>query len=358
MRVIIFSIILFAAATFQAHAAGAIFCRETDDTLTCFASVNKQNDDAANDAGQACLAGSGGADCFMPNVQTFTNRCAAVAAKNNSHPSTTYIYAEAATKDGAMATALSRCNRAYGACSTVILACDGAAAFAAPEPIVAPHVGPVGLFNFEAIRSGISFGIGIIIALLIYAKRAIIANVIIHGNLPQKVPVYAEDIQVLFKRTQRVNWYGRVVFGIIARLSMDHKQFSLVRRYWLGRVVAFDSLRRQRQNQLARMHLQLAASLKLESADKKKASSYLWTALKYYLFLTFYLLRALISFFIGFLFIRVTIAKLIRGKLVESKDLVLVLQAKDAIEDSAKYLKEYLITAETFDGREELFESK
>src|SRR6185437_250639 len=139
-------------------------------------------------------------------------------------------------------------------------------------------------------------------------------------------------IQVLFKRTQRVNRYGRVVFGIIARLSMDHKQFSLVRRYWLGRVVAFDSLRRQRQNQLARMHLQLAAKLRPEPTDKKKASSQFWKAIKYFFFLFFYLLRALFSFLFGFLFIRVTIAKLIRGKLIESKDPVLVLQAKDAVE--------------------------
>jgi len=211
------------------------------------------------------------------------------------------------------------------------------------------------LFDFGAIRTGISFGIGLIIALFAYAKRAPLINFVIHGNLPQKIPVYAEDIQVLFKRTQRVNWYGRVVFGIIARLSMDHKQFSLVRKYWLGRVIAFDSLRRQRQNQLSRMHLQLAASLKPEQSDKKP-SSWLWIAIKYYFFLFFYLLRALISFLIGFLFIRITIAKLIRGKLVESKDLVLLLQAKDAIEASAKYLKEYLTIAETFDGREELFE--
>ena len=61
---------------------------------------------------------------------------------------------------------------------------------------------------------------------------------------------------------------------------------------------------------------------------------------------------------LSFLFIRVTIAKLARGTLVESADLVLLLQAKEAIEESGRYLKQYLEVAETFDGREELFEPK
>jgi hypothetical protein len=214
------------------------------------------------------------------------------------------------------------------------------------------------LFISVGAETGLAFGIGVIFIMLAYACHAVIINFLIHGSLPRGLPVYADDIEVLFKRSQRVTWYGRVVFGLTARLGATEKQLALVRRYWLGRVIAFDSLRRQRQNQLARIHLQLATSLKPEPADKKKALSQLWTAIKYFLFLIFYLLRALFSFLFGFLFIRVTIAKLIRGKLIESKDLVLVLQAKDAIEVSAKYLKEYLTTAETFDGREELFESK
>ena len=66
-----------------------------------------------------------------------------------------------------------------------------------------------------------------------------------------------------------MNWYGRIIFGIVANLAMTHDQLTDVRKYWLGRVIAFDSLRRQRQNQLARMHLQLAAKVKAEAQDKK-----------------------------------------------------------------------------------------
>jgi hypothetical protein len=253
-------------------------------------------------------------------------------------------------------------------CHIVLTVCDGTAddkkyarvVTTAPAPRLTwtDYLRPMSpIVNVGAISAGIYFGMGIIIALLAYAKRAALGNFIIHGNLPRSLPVYAEDIGVLFKRSQRVNWYGRIIFGITARLGMTEAQLTLIRRYWLGRVIAFDSLRRQRQNELARMHLQLAASMKAEPKDKKALSQIL-AFIKTVLLSVFYLLRALFNFLFGFLFIRITIAKLARGKLIESKDLVLALQAKEAIEETARYLKEYLTVAETFDGREELFESK
>jgi hypothetical protein len=205
----------------------------------------------------------------------------------------------------------------------------------------------------EDVRSGIAIGLGILLVILLYAKRAPIANFVIHGNLPYKLPVYGEDIQCLFKRTQRVNWYGRVVFGIVVNLAMTHQQLIDVRKYWLGRVIAFDSLRRQRQNELARMHLQLAAAATVQPKDKT-ALSQLWAALKWILLFVFFLIRALFSFLFGFLFIRVNIAKLVRGTVIESKNLVLILQAKQAIEEITGYLKEYLNTANTFDGSDEI----
>ena len=236
-------------------------------------------------------------------------------------------------------------------CEQMIYHCDS------PSPYIFPSELQL-LFpslEFPAIRTGISFGLGLILVLLIYARRASLLNFIVHGSLPYKLPVYGEDIQCLFKRTQRVNWYGRVVFGVVANLSMTHDQLTDVRKYWLGRIIAFDSLRRQRQNQLARMHLQLAAAAVPETKGKT-ALRQLWTALKYIFFVIFYLVRALFSFLFSFLFIRITIARLVRGTIVESRDLVLILQAKDAIDKSANYLKEYLAMANTFDGRDEVYE--
>ena len=152
------------------------------------------------------------------------------------------------------------------------------------------------LLDLNAIRTGISFGIGILVVLLAFANCERLTNFIIHGNLPYKLPVYGEDIQCLFKRTQRVNWYGRVIFGIVANLAMTHEQLIDVRKYWLGRVIAFDSLRRQRQNELARMHLQLAANAKSDAKDKKPLCPSFWAILKYFSFLSFICIRALFSF--------------------------------------------------------------
>ena len=132
---------------------------------------------------------------------------------------------------------------------------------------------------------------------------------------------------------------------------MTHQQLVDVRKYWLGRAIAFDSLRRQRQNDLVRMHLQLATTT-TPQPKHKSALSQLLAILQWIFLFVFYLLRALISFFFGFLFIRVTVAKLVRGSIIESNNLVLILQAKQAIEETAKYLKEYLATANTFDGRD------
>jgi hypothetical protein len=352
------------------HAAfsfGALSCGGPIGNVQCFATYNYDSQpEASTDSSNACAEHFGVNYCIHNPTFQFSNSCYAVALSPVE-----YNAVNESTPTGARKAAQDMCDMPGMShpCRVALMVCDGENAPAVTQSLVStvPALPTLAFpdflkpatfhFDFGAVGSGISFGFGLILALLIYAKRDVVTNIIIHGNLPRKLPVYAEDIGVLFKRSQRLNWYGRVVFGITARLGLTEKQLSLVRRYWLGRVVAFDSLRRQRQNELARMHLQLAASMKAEPKDKKALSQIL-AFIKTVLLSVFYLLRALFSFLFGFLFIRITIAKLARGKLIESKDLVLVLQAKEAIEETARYLKEYLTVAETFDGREELFESK
>jgi hypothetical protein len=208
---------------------------------------------------------------------------------------------------------------------------------------------------YENIISGIGLGLGILIVILIYAKRAAIANFVIHGNLPYTIENRSDDIEVLFKRSQRLNWTGRVIFGLTAQLGMTEQQLLLIRRYRLGRVVAFDSLRRQKQNELAQLHLQLASEVETKAKDDKPLSQLLASLWAVFL-IFFWFIRALFSFLFGFLFLRVTIAKLVRGQLIESIELKLLMETKIAIEQTAIYLKEYLLLAETFDGREEVYE--
>ena len=351
----------------SAFSFGAISCNRVAGRVVCAVTTNFPTANTAEFAALDKCSVTVHAGCTYPAA--FSNTCRAAYYTLNA--SQTFDFRSAATAPEAKAAAEQDClNRdPTHSCRPALWGCDGTAD---PHPspnevaiydsasflnIIRDARPSAYLLNLGAIGAGISFGIGVIIALLIYAKHSAITNLVIHGNLPSSLPVYAEDVQVLFKRSQRVNWYGRVVFGIIARLGMTERQLSLVRRYWLGRVIVFDSLRRQRQSELARMHLQLAAAVKAEPQDKK-ALSQIWAVVKFLFLVVFYLVRAVFSFLFGFLFLRVTIAKLARGKLIESKDLVLVMQAKQAIEETAVYLKEYLELAETFDGREELFEPK
>jgi hypothetical protein len=361
----------------NASALSSIFCGADINGFPHCGTVTHQpsESDAVTNGMAVCQQMSLSNCSYAGTTITFSNQCRSVAAPLSGP---TWYSSSASSAQAAQDDAISYCeqNIQHTVCTAIKTLCDETSGplptetyFSLPIRPSPPNsktiadydyvqlLQPTGFLNIAAIRTGISFGLGLIFALLVYAKRAWITNFIIHGNLPRTLPIYAGDIEVLFKRSQRVNWYGRVVFGITARLGMTEAQLALIRRYWLGRVIAFDSLRRQRQSELARMHLQLAASAKSEPKDKT-ALSQLLAAIKTILLSVFYLLRALFSFLFGFLFLRVTIAQLARGKLIESDDLVLLLQAKEAIELSATYLKEYLTTAETFDGREELFEPK
>jgi hypothetical protein len=371
MRRPFLAILLFLSLTTHAYAFGSTACGINQlGKLSCVSSINNATGDiAAHNAIGGCNNAHYQHCTVTDSPSAFQNTCKSIAQPLGS---TQWASATADTAADASSSAIGLCFNLYKQeCRAVLTSCDTESL-----PLVTPPTAPdtpqhspatsvlmfilsqlSNLLNMGAIGTGVSFGIGVIIALLIYAKRTAIANLIIHDGLPLKLPVYGEDIQCLFKRTQRVNWYGRVIFGIVANLSMTHVQLTDVRKYWLGRVIAFDSLRRQRQNELARMHLQLALSTTPETKEKRPRYQ-LWAAFKRLLFAIFYLIRALFSFLFGFLFIRVTVAKLARGTHIESKDLVLVLQAKQAIEESAKYLKEYLITANTFDGRDAVFDAE
>jgi hypothetical protein len=170
------------------------------------------------------------------------------------------------------------------------------------------------------------------------------------STLPKALPHASKQIDVLIAQSQRRTWLRRVVFVLDARMGVSAEQFDLMKKYRLGRVIVYDSLRRQRQNKLTRAHLEMAL-------QRKSGTICLWREeIRGFFRRIYYLIRSLVSFLIGFLFIRITISKLLRGAHIESKSLDRILEAKIAIETGATDLNAYLIAAETFDGREDLFE--
>jgi hypothetical protein len=190
--------------------------------------------------------------------------------------------------------------------------------------------------------------IGILTTGLSFAILSVIS--LINGGLPDSLPTASKHIEVLIVRSQRRNWLNRVVFMIDVRMGVSLEQLQLMKKYRLGRTLVFDSARRERQNELARAQWEMAR-------EKASRTICLWREeWRGFFKRIYYLIRALISFLLGFLFIRVTLAKLIKGSHIESKSLDTILAAKHAIETAATDLKRYLEVAESFDGREDLFE--
>jgi len=392
MRRLILIFFLYAYSQVSAHAAGEVLCISYGQEVKCFWTYNLADAAEAQAVNLRNCTQNYADRCLRHIIETsFSNDCVAVYVNSRNLVSgsegKTRVETEKRAYDYCLTLGSPNCHRIASACDGLALSSEPKPVQHYVEPSAEPRVVPSqpspsvqtaqsssiqptpaapttnsltrlfepnNFLDIGAIRTGLSFGIGLIIALLAFAKRAYIANFIIHGNLPYKLPVYGEDIQCLFKRTQRINWYSRVVFGLVINLSMTHDQLTDVRKYWLGRVVAFDSLRRQRQNELAKMHFQLAARAKSDPHDKKNFWSRRWATLRTFLRRLFWIFAALFRLLFSFFFIRVNIAKLVRGTIIESKDLTLILQAKEAIEESATYLKEYLATANTFDGRDEV----
>jgi hypothetical protein len=169
-------------------------------------------------------------------------------------------------------------------------------------------------------------------------------------GLPEKPEQPSQDVEVLFKYSTRMSFFNRGIFILDARLGVNWKQFSDVRKYRLAKQIVYDSARRQKRNELARTHLLLAAQQESPKGAtvQQQVMGFLRTI--------YFLIRALFSWLLSFFFIRIRLGKLIRGAHIESKSLVRILETKEAIETAARDLKLYLMAAEKFDGREELFE--
>jgi hypothetical protein len=193
-------------------------------------------------------------------------------------------------------------------------------------------------------------GAGIAFLVFIAARRPSPTQPFFKQGRALDLTTGAKQIEVLVVRSQRMNWLNRVIFMIDAQMGVGAEQLDLISKYRLGKTIVFDSARRERQNELARTHLESAR-------EKSTRTICLWREeVRGFFRRLGLLLRALISFLLGFLFIRITLTKLIRGTHVESKSLDKILAAKNAIERGAADLKAYLEVAETFDGREDLFE--
>jgi hypothetical protein len=362
----------FALFTTNAFAYGSLSCYPTSSPPECITSTFLPLSDAEHAVYETCTAlhpSEALGLCTKPLLsQSYQNSCIAVFINSQSN----LFYAIRTLSADAIANALGLCINSEHqgvSCKRIALSCDGnasppTATSQAPKGQPAlqqpatvsqrqPSPNPIDRFSIE---TGISFAaagliiLGIAFLIFLVSRHAPPAPALFKQRHAPGLMADATHIEVLIVRSQRMNWLNRVIFMIDARMGVGAEQLDLISKYRLGKTIVFDSARRERQNELARTHLESAR-------ERNTRTICLWREeVRGFFRRLWYLILALISFLLGFLFIRITLAKLIRGTHVESKSLDKILAAKNAIERGAADLKAYLEVAETFDGREDLFE--
>ena len=152
-------------------------------------------------------------------------------------------------------------------------------------------------------------------------------------------------MQLKLKRSQRAGGLtgGKVFFALDARADLSPDEKSLVQKYKLGNLVVYDSEARKKHAGSAYGHFDDAANV--SGLEVSSAARSLWRNA-----------RGSASAAIMALSLRVTVDSLMGGQHIECKELDELLGAEAAILDACKSLKNYLETALTFDGREEVVE--
>jgi hypothetical protein len=168
-------------------------------------------------------------------------------------------------------------------------------------------------------------------------------------SAPSGPPGVAGAIQLKLKRSQRTSTFGTLFYMLDARMAVSNEDLSLIQRYKLADTVVYDSKNRQQYSEAAKGHLE---STREQASLLDTPKNQLVGAAK-----TFYRLgRASFSTALAALSLRITVSSLLRGVHIECESMGELLEGEDAIITAARNVKQYLETAATFDGREEILE--
>src|SRR5665213_1217844 len=182
MRRLILATLISLIST-PAFCVGSVECFSLFGKVDCFTSVNFKDQEVATLAAHTqCVSANSGMLCTGPIVsRNFQNDCAAVFVNSENR----LFFASSSLATGAIGQALGLCvNSSSGSgfsCRRLALACDGTGV---PLPVSAHTQGApqqeeskfqmsaFSIGKFDMLGSGISFGVGLVIVLLIFAQRA------------------------------------------------------------------------------------------------------------------------------------------------------------------------------------------
>lgn len=330
------TVLLLLSFPIHAFAYSAIACGALNDQLLCGLAPNAPTpDQAATDAYNSCINRQG--QFCRPVGLPFTTGCRSVYGNAREfHWQDAPDFATAQTK------ALQGCE-SIASCESETQCTFPIDPFSTTTPVVAPPPREVTRILIVAV-----IGLSIVFFLIVQVSTKPRSAPDRSSKVDTQKDMPA-DIAVLFRHSQRMSALGRGIFMLDVRLGASASQLERIRRYRLEKIIVYDSARRQKRNELARTHLLLAAQPGPASTTAQGQIMGLLRSI-------YYLIRAFFSWLASFLFIRIRLGSLINGAHIESKNLWRVLEVEQAVKTTAEYLKQYLDTAATFDGREELFE--
>lgn len=147
-----------------------------------------------------------------------------------------------------------------------------------------------------------------------------------------------DKIFLKLRRSQRASFFGRPIFVLDARADVSPEVMQLIRRYNLGGLVVYDSKARRTNAQAA------YANFSQAGAEHTLTRSLLANA------------RGIANSAKMIFTLRITVAGLLKGRHIECRDLGELLSAEVAIVDACKNMRNYIDTALSFDGSEDVHE--
>ncbi len=146
-------------------------------------------------------------------------------------------------------------------------------------------------------------------------------------------------MQLKLTRSKRNTWFGKTIFHLDVRAQLTGAERQLVRKYKLGREIIYSS------ESLTQLASGAAKQMDISSALSEFPGASFIASLK----------GAALGVASRFA-LKITTKDLLRGKAIECKDLMEMLNAEQAVITACQNLKSYIEQAETFDGREFVFE--
>ena len=154
-------------------------------------------------------------------------------------------------------------------------------------------------------------------------------------------------MHLLIRRSQRNDgWlWDSILFVLDARLALDAEEEDLFHKYNLGPTVVYDSDAYSQHSDATYQHFNEATKVPIWNPSWTEIANSLWNNL-----------AGLGHSAMKALSLRITLGDLVAGTHIECEDLQPILIAENQIKQAVHYLADYLQTALTFDGRDDLHE--